>query len=198
MARIRYDCYLLDEYRLVTITNTDADNMEGITPESFTNPPVRMRFLRIPGLDFERFCYDCFEHHNENNPGFEVSPLDGEKMLRGELPSWRLIGVKFAPELGLWGYYVNEQLAELEDLNVREGAEVFVRFPDDIEVELEVDYADGLPARRYICKVGDCSSEFATEITEYLGKRKVKKLEYSEGGSGEDARKGWLCHITEY
>ncbi len=198
MARIKYDRYLLDGDDLVTITNTDSDTMEAITPESFTNPPIKMRLLRIPESDYERLCYDCFEHHNENYPNFEVSLADGEQMLRGELPGWRLVGVKLAPELGLWGYYVNERLAKQEDLNKREGAEVFVRFPDDIEVELEVDYVDGLPARHYICKVGDCSSEFATEITEYLGKRKVRKLEYSEGESGGDDRKGWLCHITEY
>lgn len=198
MARIKYDRYLLDEDDLITITNTDSDTMEAITPESFTNLPIKMRLLRIPGSDFERFCYDCFEHHNENYPDFEVLPADGARILRGELPGWRLVGVKFAPELGLWGYYVNEQLAKQKKLDKREGAEFFVRFPDDIEVELEVDYADGLPTRRYICKVGDCSSEFATEITEYLGKRRVKKLEYSEDESGEDSRKGWLCHITEY
>ncbi len=198
MARIRYDRYLFDKDDLATITNTDSDTMEEVITESFTNPPIKMRFLRIPGLDFEWFCRDCFEHHNENNPDFEVSLADGEKMLRGELPGWRLVGVKFAPELGFWGYYVNEQLAKQEDLNKRDGAEVFIRFPDDIEVELEVGYADGLPARHYICKVGDCSSEFATEITEYLGKRKVRKLEYSESESGGDDRKGWLCHITEY
>lgn len=198
MARIKYDRYLLDGDDLVTITNTDSDTLEAITPESFTNPPIKMRLLRIPESDYERLCYDCFEHHNENYPNFEVSLADGEQMLRGELPGWRLVGVKLAPELGLWGYYVNEQLAKQEYLNKREGAEVFVRFPDDIEVELEVDYVDGLPARHYICKVGDCSSEFATEITEYLGKRKVRKLEYSEGESGGDDRKGWLCHITEY
>lgn len=198
MARIRYDCYLHDEYDFVTITNTDADIMEAITPESLINPPIRMKFLRTPESSFEQFCYYCFEYHNENNPGFKMSPTDGAKMLHGELPGWRLVGMRFAPEYGFWGYYINEELAAHTNIDEQNNASIMVQFGDDIEVELEVDYADGLPIRRYICKVGDCSNGFATEITEYLGKRKVRKLEYSENEPGEDGKNGWLCHITEY
>lgn len=198
MARIEYDCYLLDGDDFITITNTDADAMEEITPESFANPPIKVKFLKISESSFEQFCYYCFEYHNENNPDFVISTEDGIQMLRGELSGWRLIGVKFAPELGLWGYCVNEQLAAQADADEQNRVKVLLRFPDDIELELKVDYADGLPVRRYVCKVGDCSSGFATEITEYLGKRKVRKLEYSENEPGEDSRSGWQRHITEY
>lgn len=194
MARIKYDRYLLGDGELITITNADTDGFMETVPESFTNPPLRITFLRLHMSSLEESCRYYFEYHNENNPDFNVSPADGARMLRGELPGWRLVGLKFAPELGLWGYCANEQMST----DGQNDTGIMIRFADDIEVEVEVDYADGLPVRRYICKIGDNSSGYATEITEYLGKRKVRKLGYSENEPGEDDINGWLCHITEY
>lgn len=198
MARIKYDRYLLDDKGIITITNADTDDFMKTVPDSFTNPPLKIKFPEEIEMRLEQFCRDWFEYHNENYPDSEVSPADGARMLRGKLPGWRLVGANFAPELGLWGYCVNERMAMQTDVSGQNDEGVMVQFGDDIEVELEVDYADGLPIRRYVCKVGDDSSGYTTEVTEYLGKRKVRKLEYSEDDGGVDSADGWLCHVTEY
>lgn len=198
MARIKYDRYLLDDENLITITNADTDDFLKMLPESFTNPPLKIKFPEEIEMRLEQFCRDWFEYHNENYPDSEVLPTDGARMLLGELPGWRLIGARLAPELGLWGYCVNERMAMQANGSRQNDEGVMVQFSDNIEVELEVDYADGLPVRRYICKVGDSASEYATEVTEYLGRRKVRKLEYSEDANNGNNRNHWLCHITEY
>lgn len=197
MARIIYDCYLYNIDGLITITNANTDSYTEVIEESLTNPPLKIRFPKISEDDLEKLCRYWFEHHNENNPQSGVSPTDGARMLRGELLGWRLIGVDFTPELGAWGCCVNEQQALQAISENRDYEGIMVRFSDNIELELEIDYADGLPVRRYYCVIGDSSSEFATEVTEYLGKRKVRKIEYDEGMDNKKNDK-WLCHITEY
>ena len=53
MARIMYDRYLTDADCSVNITNADTEYLTTTAPESFINPPIKMRFLSTGGKSFE-------------------------------------------------------------------------------------------------------------------------------------------------
>lgn len=202
MARIRYDRYLLDEDQLVTITNADTDYLTKTVPESFTNPPIRMKFQNIDMISFETMCHNAI-----NDDEIVIDDKDVLRMVRGELPGWRLVGAEFEPDNGFSAYYANEnpmlQLispdAIRQDYRSAEGVSFhFLAGRGCLEVELEVDYADGLPIRRYVGNVTDNNGKYVTEVTEYFGKRKIRKLEFAEGEYGDKNITGRLCHVTEY
>lgn len=203
MARIRYDQYLLDADQLFTITNADTDYFTTTTPESFTNPPIKMRFLNTGDTSVEYLCLRAIDTN-------EIVIEDEEvlRMVRGELPGWRLVGAELTPEHGLSAWYANEQPLPLSEqpsgrkysYHSAEGVSFhFLTGGGLLEVELEVDYADGLPARRYICKAFDEDEHhYAVGLIEYLGKRKIRKMQASEREYGDGPCNGHLCHITEY
>ena len=57
MARIMYDRYLTDADCSVNITNADTEYLTTTVPESFINPPIKMRFLSTGGKSFEELEY---------------------------------------------------------------------------------------------------------------------------------------------
>lgn len=200
MARIRYDSYILDGDTLFTITNADTEFLMDVTSESFTNPPIKMRFLNTGYRSFEELCLRAIERDE-----IEIEDEDVLRMVNGELPGWRLVGAEFEPDNGFSAYYANEHpgtaTAPSEKYNyhnVKGASFHFLAGGGCLEVELEVDYADGFPARRYIGKVMDIDGEYTTEVIEYFGKRKIRKMEFSEGDYGDERIPGRLCHITEY
>lgn len=201
MARIMYDRYLTDADCSVNITNADTEYLTTTVPESFINPPIKMRFLSTGGKSFEELCLDAV-----GDDEIEISREDTLRMVRGELPGWRLVGVQFTASGGFSAFYANEHpteaLARSEDKYsyiFASGVSFFFVERDCLEVELEVDYADGLPPRRYIGKVTDNEEDgIKTEIIEFLGKRKVRKMRFSENEYGSNCIPGHVCHITEY
>lgn len=200
MARIEYDCYLCGGDSLVTITNADTDGLATTAPESFTRPPMKMEFLDTGYTSFEELCL-----RSVNRDEITIPDEDVLLMVRGELPGWRLVGAEFALDRGFSVYYANEYplAASMIDGKRRytaaEGVSFFFVEHDCLEVELTVDYGDGLPPRRYIGKVTENSDmEISTEIIEFLGKRKVRRIAFSEGERGDEHVPGHLCHITEY
>lgn len=202
MAKIIYERFLLLPDSIVTITNADTDYLTTTTPESFINPPIKMRFLNTGGISFEELCQRAVDDDE-----FEISHEDTLRMVRGELPGWRLVGIQFSVSGGLSAYYANENPPQTTPTGnahcytFAKGMSFFFVEDDCLEVELEVDYADGLPMRRYIGKVShDETTGLCTEIVEFLGKRKIQKLQFSETGCKDEGKQlpGCLCHITEY
>lgn len=178
MARIMYDRYLTDADCSVNITNADTEYLTTTVPESFINPPIKMRFLSTGGKSFEELCLDAV-----GDDEIEISREDTLRMVRGELPGWRLVGVQFTASGGFFA----------------SGVSFFFVERDCLEVELEVDYADGLPPRHYVGKITHNRKDgIKTEIIEFLGKRKVRKMRFSENEYGSNCIPGHVCHITEY
>lgn len=196
MARIRYNSYILDGDALFTITNADNDYFTDTTSESFTNPPIKMRFLNSRH-SFKELCLHAIDRDE-----IEIEDEDVLRMVNGELPGWRLVGAEFEPDNGFSTYYANERpgtaVAPSEKYNYHNVEGASFHFLAGVEVELEVDYADGFPARRYVGKVMDIDGKYTTEVIEYFGKRKIRKMEFSEGDYGDKRIPGRLCHITEY
>ncbi len=200
MARMVYDRYLLDDENLVTISNADTDYLTDTVPASFINPPIKMRFLNTGDLNFEELCLSAV-NDDEN----KISQEDVISMVRGELLGWRLVGAEFSRSGGFSAYYANENPFQTPTQKGKysyiaaEGISFFFIEYNCLEVELEVDYADGLPARRYIGQVThDDKTGVNTTIIEFLGKRKIRKIEFSEYESGDERIPGHLCYITEY
>lgn len=201
MARITYDLYLHDPQNMITITNADTDYFADVSPESFTNPPIRMKFLNMERKDIEKLCLRAI-----NRDELTIDDENVLLMVRGELPGWHLIGANFDACDGLSVFYANEHRkatppteSNLYDYHLAEGAMFhFLAGEDCLEVEFEVDYADGSPVRCYIGKVVDNDNCYETIVTEYLGKRKIRKFEFSESECSNDYQHGHLCHITEY
>lgn len=201
MARIMYDRYLTDADCSVNITNADTEYLATTVPESFINPPIKMRFLSTGGKSFEELCLDAV-----GDDEIEISHEDTLRMVRGELPGWRLVGVQFTASGGFSAFYANEHpietLAPSEgkcSYTFASGVSFFFVERDCLEVELEVDYDDGLPTRRYIGKVTyDDEVGVSTVLIEFLGKRKIQKMQFSENEYGNERIPGHVCHITEY
>lgn len=201
MAVITYDRYLTDADCSVDITNADTEYLATTVPESFINPPIKMKFLNTGGKSFEQLCLDAV-----GDDEIEISREDTLRMVRGELPGWRLVGTQFTASGGFSAFYANEHPLKMLTPSKGKcsytfvtGVSFFFVERDCLEVELEVDYADGLPARRYICKVTyDEEAGIKTEIIEFFGKRKVQKMEFSEYEYGNERIPGHICHITEY
>lgn len=195
MARIKYDRYLLDGSGLITITNSDADYFADISLASFVNPPIKLKFINFNTTSFEQLCLRAVDRD-------EIVLSDDEtiRIARGELSGWRLVGAEFSPEHGLSVFYVKEpSVLSPEAISKTDSVSFhFLTGSGHLEVEIEVDYNDGLPVRRYIGELIDKNSEYSGIVTEYFGKRKVKKIEFSENETGDDRIPGYLCHITEY
>lgn len=167
MARIMYDRYLTDADCSVNITNADTEYLTTTVPESFINPPIKMRFLSTGGKSFEELCLDAV-----GDDEIEISREDTLRMVRGELPGWRLVGVQFTASGGFSAFYANEHPTEA---------------------------ADGLPPRHYVGKITHNRKDgIKTEIIEFFGKRKVRKMRFSENEYGSNCIPGHVCHITEY
>lgn len=201
MARIMYDRYLTDADCSIDITNADTEYLTTTVPESFINPPIKMRFLNTGEKSFEELCLDAV-----GDDEIEISREDTLRMVRGELPGWRLVGTQFTASGGFSAFYANEHPMEMlasskgkHSYTAAKGVSFFFVERDFLKVELEVDYADGLPPRRYIGKVTDDEEDgIKTEIIEFLGKRKVRKMQFSENEYGNERIPGHVCHITEY
>ena len=157
--------------------------------------------LENEGKSFEELCLDAV-----GDDEIEISREDTLRMVRGELPGWRLVGVQFTASGGFSAFYANEHpteaLARSEDKYsyiFASGVSFFFVERDCLEVELEVDYADGLPPRHYVGKITHNRKDgIKTEIIEFLGKRKVRKMRFSENEYGSNCIPGHVCHITEY
>lgn len=201
MARIMYDRYLTDADCSVDITNADTEYLTTTVPESFTNPPIKMRFLNTGEKSFEELCLDAVDDDE-----IEISCEDTLRMVRGELPGWRLVGTRFTASGGFSAYYANENPTRILppskskcDYTAKAGVSFFFVERSFLEVELEVDYADGLPARHYIGKVShDDEVGVSIMVLEFLGKRKIRKMQFSEYEYGSERIPGHVCHITEY
>lgn len=197
MARIKYDLYLHDLDELIAISSTDGDRFVDVTQESFKNPPIKLAIL-------ERDCSDAVvEHFSIDGNDRVTQELYGKKadLLFGRLPAWRLVGVDISP-ICLSMYYVavcpdgDEACGDLQ----YDSAFVYFVANEPTKMEFTVDYADGMPPRRYVLQLEplDVVHEFDALhviITEYVGKRKVRSIEFTEG---EETEQGQLCHITEY
>lgn len=201
MARIMYDRYLTDIDCSIDITNADTEYLTSTVPESFINPPIKMNFLNTGETSFEELCL-----YAVNTDEIEIPREDTLRMVRGELPGWRLVGVQFTVSGGFSAFYANEHPSGLPvpsegkySYTFASGVSFFFVEDDCLEVELEVDYADGLPPRRYIGRVTyDEEDGVKTEIIEFLGKRKIRKMQFSENEYGNKWMPGHVCHITEY
>lgn len=199
MARIRYDQYLYDADYLYTITNADTEYLTNTVPESFTNPPIKLRFLNTGDKNFERLCLDAV-----NDDEITIPKEDVLRMVRGQLSGWRLVGAQFSPTGGFSAYYANERptLPSHSNASYNYGASKGISFyfveRRCLEVELEVDYGDGLPTRHYVGNVTQGKKGITCVVTEYWGKRKIRKVEFSEEEHSNTPICGHLCHITEY
>jgi len=201
MAVITYDRYLTDSDCSVNITNADTEYLTTTVPESFINPPIKMNFLNTGEKSFEELCLDAV-----GDDEIEISQEDTLRMVCGELPGWRLVGAQFTASGGFSAFYANEHPTETPtpsegkySYTSTSGISFFFVEDDCLEVELEVNYVDGLPPRRYIGKVTDDEEDgIKTEIIEFLGKRKVRKMQFSENEYGNERIPGHVCRITEY
>lgn len=203
MARIRYDRYLKDIDELVVISNTDSERDLDVTAESFKNPAIKFRILEGtgPGEPFSAFS---LSNGSTSEAVYPQLRDNVSKLVAGQLPGWRLIGVCLSPTLLTMRYARLNPEGEDACSDIRYDSAVVhcISYADNwsITMELEVDYADGLPPRRYIIKMNlvypssDCDCLHVT-IDEYFGKRKIRRLEFIEGEGTELEQ---ICRITEY
>lgn len=195
MARIKYDLYLQDVDELIVISNANQERSVDIFPESFENPA-----LSFVSFETESVKYD-FAHFEVSGTDEVRRELDGrvEDLLRGRIPEWRLIGLNLSPT-GLSMYCVAARPNGKNDCDGVKYDEAFLVFcPDEApKLELVTNYDDGLPPRRHIVEMkylDELANILYVVVTEYFGKRKVRRIEFTEG---EGAKEGQLCHITEY
>lgn len=193
MARIKYGCYLLEDLHCYVITNADLDYAEDVTDESFTNPPIKMTVEKID-RDWES-AFDA-----EENP-MNHSKLQDNLMavLRGELPEFRLTGVN-VNESGIYLVYYSTLPPEKfnDGTEGYSGGQILVC--GNYTILFEVEYLDGSPAKQYRVeskKIGICRHQ--TQITEYLGGHRQRKLEFCDKHpSIPYVPGGQYCIITEY
>lgn len=197
MARIRYDRYLQDVDELISISNADNDRSVDVTPETFENPPIKFTILEAEGTEdpFTKFSVEGNDEIKRELSG-KVTNL-----LCGQLPGWRLIGADFSPTCFSMCCAAVRPEGKESCGNIRYDCISlhFVSFTR-VKMEIEADYADGLPPRRYVAEMDVTEKKPGDDIlhvivTEYLGKRKVRRIEFTEG---EETEEGQLCHIIEY
>lgn len=203
MARIRYDRYLKDIDELVVISNTDGERDVDVTAESFKNPAIKFRILDGTGLDDPLTAFDI-SNGSTSEAIYSQLRDNASELVAGQLPDWKLTGVCLSPTLLSMHYVRLNPEGEETCGNIRYDTAIAhcISYADNwsITMELEVDYADGLPPRRYILKMNlvypspDCD-RLHVVIDEYFGKRKVRRLEFTEREGTELEQ---LCHITEY
>ena len=203
MARIRYDRYLKDIDELVVISNTDGERDVDVTAESFKNPAIKFRILDGTGLDDPLTAFDI-KNGSKSEEIYSQLRDNASELVAGQLPDWKLTGVCLSPTLLSMHYVRLNPEGEETCGNIRYDTAIAhcISYADNwsITMELEVDYADGLPPRRYILKMNlvypspDCD-RLHVVIDEYFGKRKVRRLEFTEREGTELEQ---LCHITEY
>ena len=202
MARIQYDRYLQDVDELIVVTNTDSERAVDVVPESFENPTIKFRILDVTNSEDPLAAFDISDTSTSETVYRELQGRVKE-LVNGQIPGWRLIGVEFSPML-LEMYYVNPRTTGEEtcgDIKYDTATVYCIDCTDNwsITMELEVDYGDGLPSRRYIAKMKlddiPRDNTLRIAIDEYYGRRKVRRLEFTEG---EETTQGQLCHITEY
>lgn len=207
MARIEYDVYLSNSDAMVVISNAYNDDAMDITPESLSNPPIKMRILDVKyDKDIASGKYSDFFRADSEHRGNEIFTTNLPRLLNGEIPNWRLTGVNFAIEgMDLFIINTDTNLSLADPETVRNGYEcenmICLGF-DYLLLEFTVDYTDDSPSRRYIAELryeGDSPiGEFKAKITEYIGKRKIRKIEFSEYKFETNSVHGHPCHITEY
>lgn len=197
MARIRYDRYLQDVDELISISNADNDRSVDITPETFENPPIKFAILEAGGTE-DPFTQFSVEGDNEIKRELSENVAN---LLRGQLPGWRLIGADFSPTcFSMYCVAVRPEGGEnCGNIRYDWASLHFVSFKQ-VKMEIEADYADILPPRRYVAEMDVTEKKSGDDIlhvivTEYLGKRKVRRMEFTEG---EETEQGQLCHIIEY
>ena len=203
MARIRYDRYLKDIDELVVISNTDGERDVDVTAESFKNPAIKFRILDGTGLDDPLTAFDI-SNGSTSEAIYSQLRDNASELVAGQLPDWKLTGVCLSPTLLSMHYVRLNPEGEETCGNIRYDTAIAhcISYADNwsITMELEVDYADGLPPRRYIIKMNlaypspDCD-RLHVIIDVYFGKRKVRRLEFTERDGTELEQ---LCHITEY
>lgn len=193
MARIKYGCYLLEEAHCYVISNADLDYAEDVTDESFTNPPIKMTVEAVDG-DLER-AFDA----DENPMNHSMLQENFMAVLRGEMPEFRLTGVNIG-DTGMYLVYYSTLPPEkfYDDTEGYSGGQVIVS--GDFTILFEVECLDGSPSKQYRVeskKTGVCSRQ--TQITEYIGGHKYRKLEFCDEHPGIPYVSGaQYCIITEY
>lgn len=198
MARIRYDQYLLSEEGLFVITNSDSESATDIIPQSLSNPPIKMKILNAKHIIKDNYeVSDFFPIYTKTTHDVK-SKKDLSKLISGELPNWRLVGVNFCLD-GCDLFYIKKHsslhLSEVDHINL-----LCCHF-EELQLEFIVDYKDDFSPQRYVAKMRqkrNTAMGFSVQLTEYYGNRKVRKIEFSEWESGSDLFDGHLCHITEY
>lgn len=205
MARIRYDRCLKDVDELIVISNTDSERAVDVTSESFENPAIKFRILETTGGEDLLAAFDVSDSSTSVAVYNELRDC-APQLISGQLPGWRLVGINFSPTC-LMMYYVNPRVTGEEvcgDIRYDDAAVYCISCDDNwsIAMEFEVDYADGLPSRRYIAKMvyigGPLENgQLHVVIDEYYGKRKIRRLEFTEGETAAPEQLQ-LCHITEY
>lgn len=87
MVKRRYKCDVSNIFYFIIIINTNVDAVDEITPESFTNSPLKLKTLKAEAPSFKDFCYRCFVEHALNNSAFDNMPFENYvQILRSELP----------------------------------------------------------------------------------------------------------------
>lgn len=193
MARIKYGCYLFEDSSCYVISNADTDYAEDVVDETFTNPPIKMTVEEID-RDWER-AFDA----KENSMNHSKLQENIMAILRGELPEFRLTGVNI-DEDGIYLVYYSTLPPEkfYDGTEGYSGGQVLVY--GNFTILFEVEYLDGSPAKQYRVeskKTGVCRRQ--TQITEYVGGHKYRKLEFCDKHPGIPyVPGGQYCITTEY
>lgn len=191
MARFKWDCFLLDESSCYTISNADLDYAEDVTDESFTNPPIKMT------VEAAERGWDAFDG-TENSMNHTLLQENLMAVLRGELPEFRLTGVNVASD-GIYLVYESTLEPEgfIDGTTGYSGGQVLVY--GDFTILFEVEHLDGSPTEQYRVEYRGKGENCGTTVTEYVGGRKRRKLEFTEPGPGIPYQWGrQYCIITEY
>ncbi len=193
MARIQYGCYLLGDAHCYVITNADLDYAEDVTDESFTNPPIKMTVETVDGSWEDVFdAQENFMNHSKLQENLMA-------VLRGEMPEFRLTGVNIN-DMGVYLVYYSTLPPEKFDDGTEGSSGGQVIVCGDFTILFEVEYPDGSPSKQYRVKSKRTGvSERQTQITEYVGGHKYRKLEFCDKHPGIPyVPGGQYCIITEY
>ena len=199
MARKKYGLYRNEENHCYVISNAGMKYAEDIANETFTNLPIKMvvkSFSHSWEYTFNASDNPC------NHPEIQDNLI---KILRGELPEWRLTGVNVS-KYGIYLVYYTTGSKVISD----DGSETYsggqICVYGDCTLLFEVAHSDSPLPKQYRVKVlkvpgvMDPSTKVTkVQITEYIGKRRCRTLEIREDNHGKPYIAGQqYCVITEY
>ncbi len=203
MAKMSYSMYLHNPDAFYRISNIEDGSPDSVTPETFKNPPIKMKIMECRGSLEDVFTIDYLD---EDDPFlFRENYI---KVLQGESLDWRLTGVSVGrADTQLYFTKATCNTLARNELILGESYDIQTvycrpklgRFLISFEVERAYDVQKEI----FTVECGEITlydkvTSMTTSVVEYRNGHKYRMLNVQRDTKVNPSYLGHPCTITEY